>query len=85
MQATFRNRVFDIKYINTGCLEGSCCDESELIEIHNRVKGLARLDAEIHESLHACLPMLEEKVIDPSATDIARFLWKLGYRMREPK
>lgn len=82
MQATFRNRVFDVKYMDTGELDGSCGDENELIEINNRVRGLARLITEIHETLHACLPMLEEKIIEPSATDIAKFLWKLGYRIR---
>lgn len=85
MQLTFRNRVFDIKYIDTGELNGSCCDESELIELNKRLRGLTKLDAEIHESLHACLPMLEEKIVNPIATDIAKFLWKLGYRLRKLK
>lgn len=44
------------------------------------LKGLAHLDTAIHEAIHACFPLETEKVVDRSATDIARFLWRLGYR-----
>jgi len=41
-----------------------------------------RLDVIIHESLHACWPEAGENVVDRTARDIARFLWRLGYRTK---
>ena len=84
MNVTFRGREFQVVRRNIGPeLCGTCQDESETIEISTRVKGRMRLDTEIHEALHACLPMLEETIIDPVATDIAAFLWRIGYRIDE--
>jgi len=63
-------------------LDGNCLDESEVIEINKRLRGRNKLETEVHETLHACFPMLKEKIIDRSAADIARFLWRVGYRIR---
>jgi hypothetical protein len=41
------------------------------------------LDTCIHEGLHACLWDLDEEAVHETATDIARLLWRLGYR-RDP-
>ena len=82
MRFSFRGRKFKITYMDLGERDGSCLDESEEIEIDKQLKKRPRLDAEIHEALHACLPMLEEKIINPSARDIARFLWRVGYRLK---
>jgi hypothetical protein len=38
------------------------------------------LDTTIHEALHATFEKLSEKSVEEGATDIARFLWRLGYR-----
>lgn len=34
----------------------------------------------IHECLHACLWDLDEEAVDETSTDIARLLWRLGWR-----
>jgi len=34
----------------------------------------------IHEALHACLWDIDEEAIDTTADDIARLLWRLGWR-----
>ena len=81
MRQEFRGRTFDIEYRDIGGEVTGCCqDESELIEISTRIKGRTRLDTEIHESLHACLPMLHEHIVETTASNIAAFLWRLGYR-----
>ena len=38
------------------------------------------LDCCIHEALHACFWWLEESFVERSATEIARLLWRLGWR-----
>lgn len=83
MRLFFRGREFDIIYTDLGVqIDGECSDENETIEIDMYLKGMRKMETEIHESLHACLPMLEEKIIEPTAADIAAFLWKLGYRLK---
>lgn len=39
------------------------------------------LETAIHEALHACDWNAREKKVERTAKDIARFLWRLGYRM----
>jgi len=34
----------------------------------------------IHEALHACNWSKSEEVVDQTSRDIARFLWRLGFR-----
>ena len=38
------------------------------------------LETIIHETLHSCSWSKSEKVVTRTACDIARFLWRLGYR-----
>ncbi len=44
--------------------------------------GQHDLDTVIHEALHACTDLSEDAVTE-TATDIARFLWRLGWRKSE--
>jgi hypothetical protein len=46
--------------------------------------SIADLDTLIHEAMHACLWDLSEDAVDSSATDIARFLWRCGWRKENP-
>lgn len=41
------------------------------------------LDAQIHGALHACFWDIEEDAVNAAATDIAKYLRRLGWRMRE--
>ena len=38
------------------------------------------LETAIHESMHACNYMKREESVKQAAKDIARFLWRLGFR-----
>ena len=83
LRQSFRGRVFDVNYLDLGAqIDGNCEDENELIEINTRLRGKEKLETEVHESLHACFPMLAESIIEPAAADIAVFLWDLGYRLK---
>ena len=44
---------------------------------------LAFLDTLVHECLHAEFPKMSEKRVDAAASNIARLLWRLGYRRKE--
>lgn len=55
----------------------------EKILLDDRYKGRARLDLEIHEFLHAANPTQSEEHVAQQATDLARILWALGYRLNE--
>lgn len=62
---------------------GYCTDRNSKgrhIAVDERAKGRMELDVIIHEMLHACYPDLNEQAINEAATDIAKALWRLGYR-----
>ena len=42
--------------------------------------GEERLEVLIHEMLHAAYWDLDESAIEGAAADVARVLWRLGYR-----
>lgn len=48
--------------------------------VSSHLSPRAYLDCLLHEALHACFVNSPEQEIDRAATDLARFLWRLGYR-----
>jgi len=40
------------------------------------------LETAIHEALHACSWRSQEQTVERTAKDIARFIWRLGYRRK---
>ena len=50
------------------------------IRIDRRLKGMERLEILIHECLHAIDWRADEEHVAQSAADLARTLWRLGYR-----
>jgi len=44
------------------------------------LKGQQHLEIAVHESLHACFDAATEEQVKRCGKDIARFLWRLGYR-----
>ena len=65
------------------------CDSPETkdkkIRLKRGLRGLFLLDTIVHESLHACLWMADEEGIAQTASDIAKVLWRLGYRRQDSK
>ena len=80
---TFNGRKYTI---DIGKFEGSC-DQYDCKEHYLSI--LADLDTQkglitaIHESLHACNWAKKEDIVDSVSTDIGRFLWRLGFRIKE--
>jgi hypothetical protein len=61
------------------------CDSRETkgkkIRVRPSLRGQTELDTIIHELLHASAwDVLDESFVDQTATDIARALYKIGYR-----
>ncbi len=64
------------------------CDRPDLpnkqIRINPRKRGRDRLEAEIHELLHASAwRLLSETWVTDTARDLSRILYQLGYRLTE--
>lgn len=63
---------------------GDCTDpgkaDGRLIRVRASQSERDMLDTIVHEALHACRAELAEEAVADTASDIARLLWRLGYR-----
>lgn len=82
--ATFSKRKYNI-YIGKlkGCTTVSELPVNELYVRTDHLSGRIMLNTLIHESIHACDWNASETKVQQMATDISRFLWRLGYRQTE--
>lgn len=88
----FRGRRYNLKKISSSRLKayndnkrciGLCDDpqsKNKTIYIDKELDDLNELDTYIHEALHCGFWDLEENAVQEFATDLAKFLWRLGYR-----
>jgi hypothetical protein len=63
--------------------DGTCDspqDKNKTINIVQSLRGERRLDVIVHEILHAADWHKDEEWVETVASDIARTLWRLGYR-----
>ena len=65
------------------------CDAPDVknkeIRVRSNLKGELRLETIIHECLHAADWHKDESYIEQKAIDLARILWRLGYRQLPDK
>ena len=69
-----------------GDRDGDCdppTTPGKTIRIRAGLRGQHRLEIELHELLHAADWSKDEQWIGPIADDLARVLWRLGYRKTE--
>ena len=52
----------------------------KVLRLKEGLPPVRELECAIHEGLHGCFWDLDEAAITQSATDLARWLWRLGYR-----
>jgi hypothetical protein len=77
---TFNKRKY---HIISEELDGYCdTDEKYWLVIGRNLSKRVGLETAIHEALHACNWDAKEDKVSATAKDIARFLWGLGYRMK---
>lgn len=81
MRCKLRGKYYSLKFAKLEKrLCGQCDWDKRTISINERLSGEIELDTLIHELLHACQPDLAEETVTETATDIARVLFRLGYR-----
>lgn len=61
-------------------LDGYILHDKKKIWISTDTKGVERLETIIHEALHAACPWMREWLVLSFSKDMARLLWRLGYR-----
>ena len=88
MKVRIRRKFWELVYEELPDDEWGSCDPPEFkgkkVKISTKVpKGETELDTIIHEVMHACYFDLAEEAVDESASDLARILWRLGYRKVE--
>lgn len=89
--ATFAGKRYTIEFPDTldgGRDLGWCWypsnGEAGSLEVRATLTGQALLDTLIHEMLHASLgPDATERQVRRVATELARVLWRAGYRVRK--
>ena len=82
----FRGTKYEIEIENEyldGRCEGKQTTKNPKLCIYTGLKSRKALETCIHESLHACCFARGEEIVNQTAKDIARFLWRLGYRYVE--
>ena len=77
---TFRGKRYRILTPHTKNWYGEEDAVSRTIKIARNQDEPRLLETQIHEGLHACLPDLDEAAVDATARDVARFLWRDGWR-----
>ena len=85
VKCKIRGKIWEIVFVNLRKDWGDSDHPraGRKIRIATRAKGRLRLDTLIHEISHAGFPDLDEEAIDEYATDLARALWRLGYRSED--
>ena len=71
--------------VTEGQFDGLCDTFKKELELMNmRPKGTkAHLETWVHEALHGCDWNKCEIMVEQTARDVARLLWRLGYRRIE--
>jgi hypothetical protein len=84
MIVTIRGRKWNLKRVRVANGTDGDCDQPDVpkreIRVSPSLRGERELEVMIHEMLHASYWDLSEEAVDTAAEDIARALWKLGYR-----
>jgi hypothetical protein len=67
-----------------GTADGWTEFDKKKVLIDKRLRGRTRLETEIHEGLHASFgKTISEEAVTQTASDLAKILWLLGYRIQE--
>lgn len=80
MRIRLRDKYFRLEFDRLKTADGLCSMADRTIKIRKSLRGERQLDVIIHELLHGCHWDLDEQAITETAEDVARVLWRLGYR-----
>lgn len=77
----FRHKRYEVVKVKN-YEAGKCNFTDHKLALNPDINGRMALDTAIHEGIHACYPDMDEPAVESAATDIAKFLWRLGYRRK---
>lgn len=90
MRVKIRGRYWNLLFKPLRGCWGQCSpatDRPREILISEKASGMTELDTIVHEILHAAFPHADDKDLDEKepwinelGSDVARILWRLGYR-----
>jgi hypothetical protein len=83
MQVTVRRKYWDLRFEELDEVRGLCDPPDSIgktIRIDSRLAGEEQLEVICHEVGHASFWMIDEESIEEFGRDIAKILWRLGYR-----
>ena len=83
MKLKMRGKVWEFVRKRLDMIDGQCDGPSvagKRIHVDSALTGERELDVIVHELTHAAHWDLAEEAVDEFATDLARALWRLGYR-----
>lgn len=84
MRVRLRDKYFRLTFERLARTHDGLCDMAKrTIKVRASLRGERRLEVVIHELLHGCHWDLDEAAIEETAEDIARVLYRLGYRVTE--
>lgn len=81
MRFKLRERWWSIRFTRLrGRATGWCSADKREILIHDRLTERKELELTLHELLHGAFESTDEAWVDEAARDMARLLWRLGWR-----
>jgi len=80
---TFCGRKYHIDLDELDGLTDQQDDGKQWLHILRGLDSRVGLETAVHEALHACDWKSREAEVASTAKDVARFLWRLGYRTKE--
>ena len=87
MRIRILRRMWEVLFVSRRDMptnDGEClippAARCKTIRVYNALTGERKLDVIIHEMLHAADWHKDEEWVESVASDIARALWRMGYR-----
>jgi hypothetical protein len=83
MKLKIRGKVWEFVRVPMKETDGLCDAPTvpgKKIKVDSRLHGERELEVIIHEVLHAAHWDLSEEAVDEAARDLARALWRIGYK-----
>ena len=81
MRVRLRDKYFRLDFERLPPNADGLCDfHGRSIKVRKSLRGERQLEVIIHELLHGCHWDLDEQAITETAEDLARVLYRLGYR-----
>ena len=83
MRVKLLGKVWNLRFAPNLANRGECdapTQTAKEIRVASQLRGEERLEILIHEMVHAAGWHLDESFVERFAADVARALWRLGYR-----